>query len=154
MYEIKQLHLVPALILGLTLGAGSARADSASHQHAPQAGAAAKSAPFKKFATDEALRKNMEGISALANSLSKEAPSAAYKDAAGKVEAQIAAMVKACKLDPKADKALHEIIADMEHALVLMRGAKPEVQKTGLLALKQALRNYGTYFDHPGWPAA
>jgi hypothetical protein len=48
---------------------------------------------------------------------------------------------------------LHEIIADMNHALVLIRTNKPEVQKAGLLALNQALRNYGTYFDHPGWVA-
>jgi hypothetical protein len=155
MYEIKQRRLFLGLVLGsLTMGAGSAWADADSHQRSPTARAESpgKSVPIKKFATDEALRKGMEAIASLAASLPKTTPeSPAYGEIAGKIEAQIAAIVKNCRLDEKADRALHEIIADMNHALVLMRGNKPAVQKTGLLALKQALRNYGTYFDHPGW---
>jgi hypothetical protein len=157
MYEIKQRHLFLGLILGSSaMGAGSAWADADSHPHSPAARAElpGKSAPIKKFATDEALRKGMEAIASLAASLPKSTPkSPAYGDTAGKVEAQIAAIVKNCRLDEKADRALHEIIADMNHALVLIRTNKPEVQKAGLLALNQALRNYGTYFDHPGWVA-
>ena len=151
MYEIKQRGLILGLILGsLAMGAGSAWADADSHRHSPakHTESAGKSAPIKKFATDEALRRSMESIAALTGSQSP-----AYKDVAGKIEAQIAGIIKNCRLDEKADRALHEIIADMNHALVLMRGSKPEVQKTGLLALNQALRNYGTYFDHPGWTA-
>jgi hypothetical protein len=158
MYEIKPHRFILGLILGtMAMGGGSAWADADSHQHAPAARAEShgKSAPFKKFATDEALRKGMDNIATLAASLPKTASeSPAYGETAGKIEAQIAAIVKNCRLDEKADRALHEIIADMNHALVLMRGNKPEVQKTGLLALKQALRNYGTYFEHPGWSAS
>ncbi len=145
MYHIQQRRFLIGLILAaLTLGTGAVRADS--HQHSPAAPSAGKtSAPVKKFATDESLRKGMEAIAALAGNQT------AYKEAAGKIEAQIHAIEKNCKLDPKADTALHEIIADMNHALLLMRGAKLEVQKSGVLALKQALRNYGNYFDHPGW---
>jgi hypothetical protein len=157
MYEIKQGGLILALILGnMVFDAGFAWADADSHRHAPatHAEAAGKATPIKKFATDDALRKGMEAIAALAGGLPKTTPNGdAYGVAAGKVEVQIAAIVKNCRLDEKADRALHEIIADMNHALVLMRGNKPAVQKTGLLALNQALRNYGTYFDHPGWPA-
>lgn len=146
MVHIQERHLLIGLILGaLTLGTGAVQADS--HKHSPAAASAGKtSAPVKKFATDEFLRRGMEAIAALAGSQSP-----AYKEAAGKIEAQIFAIEKNCKLDPKADQALHEIIADMNHALLLMRGAKLEVQKSGVLALKQALRNYGSYFDHPGW---
>lgn len=155
MHEIKQGGLILGLILSsLAFGAGSAWADADSHRHATakHAESAVKAVPIKKFATDEALRKGMEAISALAGGLPKTTPNGdAYGVAAGKIEAQIAAIVKNCRLDEKADRALHEIIADMNHALVLMRENKPAVQKTGLLALNQALRNYGTYFEHPGW---
>jgi hypothetical protein len=33
----------------------------------------------------------------------------------------------------------------------MRRSSKVDVQRSGALAMFQALRNYGVFFDHPGW---
>ncbi|MCK9285022.1 MAG: hypothetical protein M0P39_12165 [Rhodocyclaceae bacterium] len=109
-----------------------------------------------RMATDAVLRNGMEAIS---GSLGRRIEAIEkgrlagqdYVELANQTEAQLSAIVKNCKLEPKADSTFHAILADMNHAVELMRGKKVELQRTGALALGQALRNYGKYFDHPGW---
>ena len=121
-----------------------------------QPSAAGKAEPFRKFATDEVLRQGMANIATTVGGPLKEIQAAqlkgpAYIEMAGQIEGQVANIIKNCHLDKRADHALHEIITDLTHAALLMRGPKPEVQRAGALAAIQSLRNYAKYFDHPGW---
>lgn len=142
------------LLLGgmvLTLGSSAVLADPA---RAPAAAPAAKA--VKKFATDEVLRQGMTKIAALLDKSWKDIQDGqlkgpAYVELAGQVEGEVANIVKNCKLDEHADHAFHEILSDLNQSAGLMRRTKPEIQRTGGLALAQALRNYAKYFDHPGW---
>jgi hypothetical protein len=61
--------------------------------------------------------------------------------------------VKNCKLSKEADAAFHTIVlADLSQSAELMRTSpKLKVQRAGALGVLQALRNYGEYFQHPGW---
>jgi len=143
-----------ALMLGGCLVACFCGGTLASAAAAEKPAAASPAKP--KMATDAVLRQGMEDI---ADSLGsrREAieqnrlASADYLALADRTDARLAAIVKNCKLDPKADAAFHAILADMNHAVELMRGRKVELQRAGALALGQALQNYATYFEHPGW---
>ena len=111
---------------------------------------------IKKFSTDETLRQGMNRIAALLDASWPEIQDSrlqtpAYQALAKQVEQQTADIVKNCKLDARADHAFHEILADLNQSVALMQRNKAEVQRTGALALMQALRNYARYFDHPGW---
>lgn len=117
----------------------------------------AVSAPAKKYETDPILRDGMKNISDLVRArwdaaVRSKLPSAEYVRLATEVGKQVTAVVNNCTLPAASDRAFHEILMDMNHALNLMRSSKIEVQRAGVFALGQALDNYGRYFDHPGWP--
>lgn len=112
--------------------------------------------PTKKYETDPILRSGMKDISDLVRAqrdavFRSQLPSAEYVRLANEVEKQVAGVVNNCTLPAASDRAFHEILMDMNHALGLMRSSKIEVQRAGVFALGQALSNYGRYFDHPGW---
>ncbi|SMB30763.1 conserved exported protein of unknown function [Sterolibacterium denitrificans] len=117
---------------------------------------AAASAQAKKYATDEVLRQGMANIAVLLDTSWQDVQGnklqgPAYRELADKVERETVHIVRNCKLDERADQAFHEVLADMNQSLELMRRSKPQIQRTGAIALAQALRNYAKYFDHPGW---
>ncbi|MBP9712480.1 MAG: hypothetical protein KBD60_02160 [Sterolibacterium sp.] len=116
---------------------------------------ASKNAVVKKFATDPVLRQGMTKIASLLESLSNAAQGSVQASTAaglaGQVEAEVANIIKNCKLEPRADHALHEILLDINQSVLLLRNNKPGIQHSGRQALAQALRNYARYFDHPGW---
>lgn len=139
-------HIVPAAADSHGSRAGSNPASIM----APEAG--------KKWETDTVLRRGMDNIASLVNSQWDEIAQArlqpsAYLELAGKVQAEIAGIVKNCRLSPASDRAFHEIIMDMDRSVELMRSPKAALRRAGALGLAQALRNYGSYFEHPGWSA-
>lgn len=150
--------LFGSMLVGAAMLAAPAIAQNEhKHDHAPATATAARTTvPAKRFATDDALRKGMASIASIVARPAKEIQEAslkgpAYLEMAGQVEEQVAYIIKNCKLEPKADHTLHEIIFDVNQSVGLMRRNSVEIQRTGVLALNQALRNYAKYFDHPGW---
>lgn len=110
----------------------------------------------RPWSTDEALRTGMErirdGAAPLAASGSTP-PLAADQAAAlsAAISQHVDFLIANCKLEPKADAALHVLLAD------LVDGAKALAADPGSRAAKDrvlgALDQYPRYFDHPGWKA-
>lgn len=113
----------------------------------------------KKWATDEPLRKGMDSMrSQVAAALpaahtGKLAP--AQYEALGKdLNAQLADIVRNCKLDPKADAQLHVVIGDLADGIETMEGKRQgKGRASGVVKVAQALNAYGKHFDHAGWKA-
>ena len=150
---------VGGLLLGSLLlmsGYGIALADPAPPSASAPAVKLNTEGVSKKFTTDTTLRQGMTNIASLldkswADIQASRLKGPAYVALGGQVEGEVATIVKNCKLDKRADHALHEIIFDINQSIGLMQRTKPEIQRTGAIALAQALRNYAKYFDHPGW---
>lgn len=150
-----------ALTLGGMLVGAAATGALAEPSHRAKAGAgekapAASVAQAKKYATDEVLRQGMANIAVLLDKSWQDVQDnklqgAAYRALADQVERETTHIVRNCKLDERTDQAFHEVLADMNQSLELMRRNKPQIQRTGAISLAQALRNYAKYFDHPGW---
>lgn len=144
-------------IMGLMFFATFASADVDNHQSASQsAGPALKQG--QKWETDEALRQGMDNIrqAIVANraDIEKERLNAQdYQRLADMVDRNVAAIVKNCKLSKDADKAFHTIVLnDLTGGAQLMRSSpRPQARRVGALRVLQSLRNYGEYFQHPGW---
>ena len=81
--------------------------------------------------------------------------SAAQYDALGsRIDTQIAYIVQNCKLDPKADAALHVILAGLSEGNEILQGKQAKQKRSeGVVKVVHALEQYGSYFDHPGWRA-
>lgn len=110
-----------------------------------------------KWPTDEPLRKGMTTIreavhGAPAPMHKGTAKPEAYAELGNRVEAQVGVIVKECKLPAAADAQLHLVVADLLAGADAMKGAKTaSAGRSGLVKVDGALRNYGKYFDHPGW---
>jgi hypothetical protein len=78
----------------------------------------------------------------------------AYAELGGRIEREVGRIVAECKLTPQADEQLHLVIADIVAGADAMKGAKLSAEgRGGLVKVAGALRNYGKFFDHPGWVA-
>jgi hypothetical protein len=110
-----------------------------------------------KWPTDEPLRKSMATIreavhGAPAPMHKGAAKPEAYAELGNRVEAQVGVIVKECKLPAAADAQLHLVVADLLAGADAMKGARTaSAGRAGLVKVDGALRNYGKYFDHPGW---
>jgi hypothetical protein len=114
------------------------------------------SVPAKKLETDERLRAGMSRISASLGaqweSIRRSSlKSTDYVNLAKDIGTELSDVVAKCKLPAETDRVFHEVLADMNRSLDLMNAPRPELQRSGALALAQTLRNYGAAFDHPGW---
>ena len=147
-------------LTGSLLLIATAPVSAAEHAHPAPASAARSTlqgaAPVHKFVTDAALRQGMTTIAAVVGQPAAAIEAGtlkgpAYLDMATQIDGQVAYIFKNCKLEPKADHMLHDILHDVSEAVVLMRRSSVPIQRTGVIALNQALRNYAKYFDHPGW---
>lgn len=143
------------VLLGFALG--SAMAEEHTHEHNAAAPQALQLNQGSKWATDEFLR---QGMSRIHESFSAESPAISsskmtperYQVLAQKINTQIAWLVQNCKLDTQTDAMLHLILAELIDGAEAMAGKKSGVQPhEGALKVRQALDNYASYFDHPGW---
>lgn len=127
------------------------------HEHAAANGAPLELDHGRKWQTDEPLRKGMvEMRSALASELgaihANQASEAQYEALAAKLNGEVAYVVHNCKLEPRADAALHKVIAEVLSGAEAMQGKEPGVERReGAVRVAKALNAYGEYFDHPGW---
>jgi hypothetical protein len=111
----------------------------------------------RKWATDEPLRIGMGRIrdrveaqlgAAHAGKLTPEQ----YRKLATQVEAEVGGIVANCKLEPKADAMLHLVIADIGAGTDTMAGKDAKARPAlGLVKVAQAVNQYGSHFDHPGF---
>ncbi|MDZ4141966.1 MAG: hypothetical protein U1C48_08180 [Methylotenera sp.] len=112
----------------------------------------------EKWATDEVVRLGMDNIrqavTANQNDIIKEHFSTqGYQQLANVIDKNVANIVKNCKLTQGADKAFHVIVlVDLMDGVKFMRTSQNvQAQRVGALSVLQTLRNYGKYFQHPGW---
>lgn len=148
--------LIAAGCLGL---AAPALAAEHAHHHAPDAHAAAPALkPGQKWATDDTLRRGMEAIrqtmSPRQEAIDKgRLGSRDYQQMGAAVHKSIVEVVSQCKLPKDADSALHSIVLGdlVQGAELMQKSPKVDTQRAAALGVLQALRNYGEYFQHPGW---
>ncbi|HMO49326.1 MAG TPA: hypothetical protein PKB14_25295 [Rubrivivax sp.] len=142
----------------LALGA-PVQAQSAAHDHGSAAPHELTLNQGRKWSTDAPLRKGMDNIRGLVAPKLQAAHAgtlqpAQYRELAGQVEQQVAFIVQNCKLAPDADAQLHLLIADIGSGVDAMNGKTAGTQAAdGLLRVTQALNQYQTHFDHPGFLA-
>ena len=142
---------------GLMALAAPVYADEHMHKEGTH-GAAPALKPGQKWATDEVLRGGMDSIrqAMLANrdAIEKGRLGAQdYQRLAATVSKETTRIVNTCKLSKETDAAFHStVLADLLHGTELMQTSpKVQVQRAGALGVLQTLRNYGNYFQHPGW---
>jgi hypothetical protein len=132
-------------------------AQTATHDHSAAAPHKLTLNQGRKWATDEPLRAGMERIRGLvepqlgAAHAGKLTP-AQYRELATQVETEVGGIVANCKLEPKADAMLHLVIADLGTGTDAMAGKNPQLRPAlGLVKVAQAVNQYGSHFDHPGF---
>jgi hypothetical protein len=77
---------------------------------------------------------------------------AQYRQLATQVETEVGGIVANCKLEPKADAMLHLVIADLGAGTDAMAGKDAKLRPAlGLVKVAQAVNQYGSHFDHPGF---
>ncbi len=150
---LRQCAAIGLLLLATTASA----ADGHTHK-SPASGGMQAPKPGEKWASDEVLRQGMDNIrQAMAASQTgieqERLTTQEYRQLAETVDKSLAGIIKNCKLPKDADKAFHTIVLmDMNAGLQMMRTSpKVAAQRVGALGVLQALRNYGQYFQHPGW---
>lgn len=148
-----------ALAMAVALGfGGPALASGDAHEHAHGGHEANLVLDHgKKWQTDEPLR---QGMSAIRNAVAKdvkaihanEAKPEQYRALAKKVEAEVAGIVRNCKLEPEADAQLHIVIAELLAGAEAMQGKEKDVKpRAGAERVAKALNAYGEHFEHAGW---
>lgn len=110
-----------------------------------------------KWATDAPLRAGMQRIRDLVEPQLGAAHAgrltpAQYRDLATRVETEVGGIVANCKLEPKADAMLHLVIADIGAGTDTMAGKDAKARPAlGLVKVAQAVNQYGSHFDDPGF---
>lgn len=155
---MKSTHFLIALALLASAPLAFARAvqDAHAHSHEAHAATAAETpAPAQRFAVDAPLQAGMGKIRAAVESLGHHEQghldNPQVVTLATEVEAQVQYLIAHCKLDPKADAALHGIIGQL---LAASRALKDKPADAAPVArLRAALADYPKFFDDPNWPA-
>jgi len=134
-----------------------ALAQTATHDHNAAAPHQLTLNQGRKWATDAPLRAGMERIRGLVEpklgaAHAGQLTPAQYRELAVQVETEVGGIVANCKLEPKADAMLHLVIADLVAGTDTMAGKSPELRPAvGLVKVAQAVNQYGSHFDHPGF---
>ena len=134
-----------------------ALAQTAAHSHDDAAPHKLTLNQGRKWATDDTLRAGMGRIRGLvepqlgAAHAGKLTP-AQYRELATQVETEVGGIVTNCKLEPKADAMLHLVIADLGAGTDAMAGKDAKTRPAlGLVKVAQAVNQYGSHFDDPGF---
>lgn len=146
-------------LLALGLPAQAQTAHEHEHEHGGTTQQQLQLNQGQKWSTDAPLRRGMEAIRGIvapqleAAHAGKLEPDQ-YRRLAGQVETEVAGIVRNCQLEPAADAQLHLLIADIGAGVDAMNGKTPDTSPVeGLLKLTQAVNQYRTYFEHPGFAA-
>ncbi|MBO0611455.1 hypothetical protein [Thiothrix fructosivorans] len=96
----------------------------------------------KRWETDEPLRLGMQRIRDAAAQQQGVALASTTKE-------QVSYLIANCKLDSKADAALHGIIGQLLTGADML--SKNPESSEGMEKIRHALHQYPDYFNHPGW---
>jgi hypothetical protein len=143
---------LPVVLVALLALAGSAVSASAAARPAAQVAAV-------RHTPDAPTQQTMERLRDL---LAQQRPAVEqqkltgtdYRTLADQVDGLLNELAQSAGPQPGAPrKAFLSIVErDLRWAIDTMRrSSKVDVQRSGALAMFQALRNYGVFFDHPGW---
>ncbi|MDT8990494.1 hypothetical protein RQP54_06400 [Curvibacter sp. APW13] len=110
------------------------------------------------FATDAAVREGMQGVRDIMAVQEERIRTGAlapsdYRALAVAIDAQLHGRLAQRAL-PKASAVAFQasVWQDLTYCVGLMRdGRSLGLQRTGAFGVQQVLRNYGQFFDHPGW---
>lgn len=147
---------VAAAAMVAALGA-PALAQAGTHDHGAAAPHKLTLNQGRKWSTDEPLRAGMGRIRGLVEAQLGAAHAgqltpAQYRELSTQVETEVGGIVANCKLEPKADAMLHLVIADIGAGTDAMAGKDAKVRPAlGLVKVAQAVNQYGSHFDHPGF---
>jgi len=146
--------LLPSVALPLLLALAVPVA-AQSHAHRGM-GAATAPAPAQRWKTDAALREGMGRIRAAVDGLGHYehghiGAEQALKLAAS-IEHDIGFIVSHCKLEPRADAALHPILGALMHGALALN-ANPADFAT-IQPMRDALQDYARTFDDPSVEAS
>jgi len=147
---------VAAVAMAAALSA-PALAQTATHDHGAAAPHKLTLNQGRKWTTDEPLRAGMGRIRGLVEpqlgaAHAGKLTSAQYRELATQVETEVGGIVANCKLEPKADAMLHLVIADIGAGTDAMAGKDAQTRPAlGLVKVAQAVNQYGSHFDHPGY---
>lgn len=143
----------PALVLALAFTVAPL-ALAQHHAHGGQAAAARPepATPGHRHATDAALRKGMADIRVAVGMLGHaehgHLDAAQVRKLAGNIEAAIGGIVAECKLDPRADAALHGIIGRLGAGVAALKAHPGDAAPVA--GMRAALEDYARMFDDPG----
>lgn len=148
--------LTALAILACCLGTGTHKAWAQEGDHASHHAAEVKHLELnhgKKWMTDANLRLGMERIR---DALPAGKMSARqYRALAQNVNNQISFMAQNCKLDQQTDAMLHLVLADLvAGADAITASGDEHSMHHGTEKIVNALKDYATYFEHPGWHGA
>jgi hypothetical protein len=147
---------IAAAVMAATLGM-PALAQVATHDHSAATPHKLALNQGRKWTTDAPLRAGMERIRGLVEPQLGAAHTgrltpAQYRELALQVETEVGGIVANCKLEPKADAMLHLVIADIGAGTDSMAGKDAKVRPAlGLVKVAQAVNQYGSHFDAPGF---
>jgi hypothetical protein len=147
-------RILITLITGAAFAAVPAAFAASSHEHDHGQAAKARIAldGGKKWQTDEALRREMDGLRyAVAYAKKGHLPRAEYQALGQVVEYRVGRIVGECKLPPEADKNLHVLVAELVASADALQGAEGEHARKAVHRVSLALNDYGAHFEHPGW---
>jgi hypothetical protein len=134
-----------------------ALAQTAMHDHSAAAPHNLTLNQGHKWASDEPLRAGMGRIRGLVEAQLGAAHAGKltpvqYRELATRIETEVGGIVANCKLEPKADAMLHLVIADIGAGTDTMAGKDAKARPAlGLVKVAQAVNQYGSHFDHPGF---
>ena len=148
------LTTVPLLLLAV-MTAPPARAQAGHEHHAPVAAVAAATVS-QRWASDAPLRTGMAKIRVAVDALQHYerghmGPEQAV-ELATQIQAQVAYIVANCKLEPRADAALHVIIAELGKAAGALRADPADLG--AIPPMREALQQYSRQFNDPGRASA
>lgn len=156
-WTLSLIVTVAAAAAACAPAAMAAPAGAPSHSHDEAHGAQMRLDHGRKWATDAPLREGMARIRALAESgLAAEhqgtMAAAEYAALAGRMETEVGKIVADCKLPPEADAVLHVLLSDLMGGAAAMAGRTPDATpQQGIVQVAAAVKDYGRYFEHPGW---
>lgn len=132
--------------------ATSLQVTAQSHDHHaldPKHSSGAAKNAGEKFKADETLKPRMDALLKTAKSLHEKGISKASVVKAGEaIESTVNDIFKTCKLEPKADAAIHPILADLLKGAAKLRAGD---LKKGQGIIHKALQSYSASFEHEGW---
>lgn len=143
--------------IGLIFLATQVYAEEHSHESGGQNGGSTMN-HGKKWEGDEVLRQGMDNIRQVMTTnqdaiKNGRLDSQDYKRLAEAVGKSVNHIVKNCKLTKEVNSAFHNIVlVDLLYTAELMRlSPTTQARRAGAFGVLQSLRNYGKYFQHPGW---